>query len=108
MLAAADLLYGPPSVEKFLGPLPVVCDLLARLDLVGIIDRLCPIQEKKARYTHGQVIAALVANRLSSPTPLVRVQRWAEKWAVAEIFGIEPDALNDDRCGRALEALAEQ
>ncbi len=23
-------------------------------------------------------------------------------------FGIEPDALNDDRCGRALEALAEQ
>lgn len=103
-----DLVYGPPSLEKFLGSLPVVRDLLVRLDLIAVIDRLCPIQENKARYTHGQVIAMLVANRLTSPAPLVKVQDWAGKWAVLEIFGIEPDALNDDRCGRALEALAEQ
>ncbi len=86
----------------------MVRDLLVRLDLIAVIDRLCPFQENKARYTHGQVIAMLVANRLTSPAPLVKVQDWAEKWAVLEIFGIEPDALNDDRCGRALEALAEQ
>ncbi|WP_241829860.1 IS1634 family transposase [Parafrankia colletiae] len=108
MLATADLLYGPPSSEKFLGSLPVIRSLLARIDLVAIIDRLCPIQENKARYTHGQVIAMLIANRLTSPTPLIRVEQWARRWAVKEIFGIEPDALNDDRCGRALEALAEQ
>ncbi len=82
--------------------------LLAIIDLVAIIDRLCPIQENKARYTHGQVIALLVANRLTSPTPLIRVEQWARRWAVQEIFGVEPDALNDDRCGRALETLAEQ
>ena len=49
-----------------------------------------------------------VANRLTYPTPLVRVEDWGEKWAVLEIFGIEPDALNDERCGRAPEALAGQ
>ncbi len=108
MLATAELGYGPASLEKFLGSLPVIRDLLARLDLIAVIDRLCPIQENKARHTHGEVIAMLVANRLTSPTPLVRVEDWGEKWAVLEIFGIEPDALNDDRCGRALEALAEQ
>jgi transposase len=106
--AAAVLDYGPPSVEKQLGALPVARDLFARLDLVATIDRLCPIQEKKARISHGQAIAMLVANRLTSPTPLVRVEDWARKWAVQEIFGIEPDTLNDDRIGRALEALAEQ
>ena len=108
VLATAELGYGPPSLEKFLGSLPVIRDLLARLDLVAVIDRLCPIQENKARHTHGEVIAMLVANRLTSPTPLVRVEDGGERWAVLEIFGIEPDALNDDRCGRALEALAEQ
>ena len=38
--------------------------------------------------THGQVIEALVANRLTSPAPLVRVSQWAEQWAVEEVFGI--------------------
>lgn len=73
VLATAELGYGPPSLEKSLGSLPVIRDLLARLDLVAVIDRLCPIQENKARHTHGEVIAMLVANRLTSPTPLVRV-----------------------------------
>jgi len=91
-----------------LGALPVARDLLARLDLVATIDRLCPIQEKKARLTHGQVVAMLIANRLTAPTPLVHVEDWARAWAVEEVFGIAPDALNDDRLGRALEALAEQ
>jgi transposase len=56
--------------------------------------------------THGQVIEALVANRLTSPRPLLRVQDWARQWAVEEVFGIAPDALNDDRIGRALDAIA--
>jgi transposase len=108
VLATPDLLgYGPPSVEKLLGALPLVRDLLARLDLVATIDRLCPIRSD-ARLTHGQVIAMVIANRLTSPTPLVRIEDWARQWAVEEIFGIPADALNDDRIGRALEALAEQ
>ncbi|WP_322748576.1 MULTISPECIES: hypothetical protein [unclassified Frankia] len=37
--------YGPPSMEKPLGALPVVRDYLERLDLVGTVDRLCPIRQ---------------------------------------------------------------
>jgi transposase len=97
--------YGPPSVEKALGALPVVAEFCRRLDLAGIIDRACPIRQV-ARVTHGQVIEALVANRLTSPRPLLRVGEWASEWAVEEVFGIAPDALNDDRIARALDAVA--
>jgi transposase len=99
--------YGPPSYEKSLGALPVVRDVLARLDLAGTVDRLCPVRDL-ARVTHGQAVVALVANRLTSPSPLVHVEDWAREWAVEEMFGIPPDALNDDRVGRALDALADQ
>ncbi|CUU59170.1 protein of unknown function (DUF4277) [Parafrankia irregularis] len=98
--------YVPPSVEKPLGALPVVRDYLARLDVAGTIDRLAPMRDKANRATHGEVIAALVANRLTSPTPLLHVERWARDWAVEEMFGLAPDVLNDDRLGRALDALA--
>jgi transposase len=97
--------YGPPSVEKLLGALPVVTDFCRRLDLRGMVDRACPVREV-ATLTHGQVIEVLVANRLTSPTPLWRVEEWARTWAVEEVFGIAPAALNDDRIGRALDAIA--
>jgi transposase len=97
--------YGPPSVEKALGALPVVASFCQRLDLEGIVDRACPVREV-ATLTHGQVICALVANRLTSPAPLRRVEDWAAAWAVQETFGIAPEALNDDRIGRALDAIA--
>src|SRR6266487_1650261 len=83
----------------------VVGEFCRRLDLAGIVDRACPVREV-ARVTHGQVIEALVANRLSSPRPLLRVADWAREWAVEEVLGIAPDALNDDRIGRALDAVA--
>lgn len=56
--------------------------------------------------THGQVIEALAADRLSSPAPLVRVAGWAREHAVEEVFGIDPPLLNGDRIGRALDAIA--
>ncbi len=99
--------YAPPSLEKLLGALPVVAEFGRRLDLAGIVDRACPVREV-ARVTHGQVIEALVANRLTSPRPLLHVADWARQWAVEEVFGIDPAALNDDRIGRALDAMAPQ
>ncbi len=100
--------YGPPSGEKPLGPLPVIRDFLHRLDVAGTIDRFCPIRRDVAGLSHGQVIAALVANRLAFPTPLLHVESWARTWAVEETFGISPGLLDDDRVGRALDALAGQ
>jgi transposase len=93
------------SIEKQLGALPVIADYGRRLDLAGIIDHACPIRDI-ADLTHGQVIETLVANRLTSPAPLVRVTDWASEHAVEEVFGINPALLNDDRIGRALDAIA--
>jgi hypothetical protein len=64
-----------------------------------------------AWITHGEVIEALVANRLTAPAPMVRVQDWAAAMAVEEeeeAYGIAPDLLNDDRIARALDAVAPQ
>jgi hypothetical protein len=63
-------------VDKALGALPVIAEYSRRLDLAGIIDRVCPVRDV-AIVTHGQVIEALVANRLTSPMPMVRVAEWA-------------------------------
>jgi hypothetical protein len=88
-----------------LGALPVVADCCHRLDLAGIVDRACPIREDVAILTHGQVIEALVANRLTSPSPLYRVRDRARDSAVSEALGIQAAALGDDRIGRALDAI---
>jgi transposase len=92
-------------VEKLLGALPVVAGFCSRLKIRDIIDEACPVRDL-AELTHGQVIEALVANRLTSPAPLVHVQAWARDWAVGEALGVEPELLNDDRIGRALDAIA--
>jgi hypothetical protein len=84
--------------------LPVVAGFCSRLKLRDIVDAACPVRDL-AELTHGQVIGALVASRLTSP-PLVHVQSWARDWAVGEALGVEPELLNDDRIGRALDAIA--
>ena len=92
-------------MDKALGALPVVAAFCRHLDIAGIVDRACPVRDV-AIVTHGQVIEALVANRLTSPTPLVHVEDWARAWAVPEVFGVDAEALNDDRIGRGLDAVA--
>ena len=94
-------------MEKALGSLPVVAVFCRRLGIAAIVDELCPVRDV-AIATHGEVIEALVANRLTSPTPLLRVEDWAGSWAVPEVFGVAAETLNDDRVGRALDAIAPQ
>src|SRR5260370_42250177 len=76
---------GPPVVrhEKVLGSLSVIARFCQRLDVRGIVDRACPVRDV-AIATHGQVLEALIANRLTSPRPLVHVERWAAEWAAEE------------------------
>src|SRR6266545_2666976 len=65
------------------GALPVVAALCERLGLVEAVDRFCPIRPL-ADYTHGQVVLALVANRLTHPRPLSSFTDWGERFAVQE------------------------
>jgi transposase len=102
---AVRVRYGPASTEQVLGALPVVAGFCRRLDIAGIIDRAAPVRQI-AYATHGQVIEALIANRLTSPAPMIHVGAWARQFAVEHALGLAPDVLNDDRIARALDALA--
>jgi hypothetical protein len=106
-LAASFARLDPPPVgtRRHVGPLLLVAHYLDRLGLVEVIDTAAPMRGR-AMLTHGEVIAALVANRLCAPAPLYDVAGWASSAALAELFSIPAGLLNDDRLGRALEALA--
>ncbi len=104
---AAELVYAdaPEQQIKMLGSLPVVYSFCTRIGIGQIIDELVPIRDV-ATLSVGQAVEAMVCNRLTSPTPLVHVQDWAGTWAVEEVLGIPALALNDDKLGRSLDAIA--
>ncbi|HZE17912.1 MAG TPA: DUF4277 domain-containing protein [Mycobacterium sp.] len=106
-LAASFARLDPPPMgtRRHVGPLLLVRHYLDRLGLVELVDDAVPMRGR-AMLTHGEVIAALVANRLCAPAPLYDIAGWASSAAIAELFGIPAGLLNDDRLGRALEALA--
>jgi transposase len=106
-LAGAFARLDPPPVgtRREVGPLLLVHAVLARLGIGQVVDRLAPVRGS-ALLSHGEVIEALVANRLCAPAPLYDVSGWASSAAVHELLGVPAALLNDDRLGRALEALA--
>ncbi len=107
LLAASFARLDPPpaGTRRHVGPLLLVRHYLDRLGLAGIVDAAAPMRGR-AQLTHGEVICALVANRLCGPAPLYDVAGWASSAAMAELFSVPAGLLNDDRLGRALEALA--
>ena len=106
-LAASFARLDPPQIgtRRVVGPLLMVQHYLCRLGLSSLVDRLVPMRGR-SQLTHGEVIAVLVANRLCAPSPLYDIAGWASSAAVAELLGVPAMLLNDDRLGRALEALA--
>src|SRR5271157_4303115 len=106
-LAASFARLDPPpaGTRRHVGALLLVHHYVDRLGLVEVIDAAVPMRGR-AMLTHGEVIAALVANRLCGPAPLYDVAGWASSAALAELFSVPAGLLNDDRLGRALEALA--
>lgn len=89
---------------RYLGPLPILLPFLQRIGLQQTIDRLVPTT-RRAQVTHGQVLAALVLNRLLAPRALYTLSEWTHATPIPEILGIDPAQLNDDRILRALDAL---
>ncbi len=106
-LAAAFARLDPPmtGTRREVGPLLLVRHFCERLGLRAEVERLLP-SHGRAELSVGEVIEALLASRLCSPSPLYDVSGWASGTALQELFGVPPALLNDDRLGRALEALA--
>jgi len=105
-LAGSFARLDPPlvGVRREIGPLLLVAHFLERLEIKKTVDRLVP-GRGRSRLSVGEVVVALIASRLASPSPLYDVAGWASQAALGELFGIPHQLLNDDRLGRCLEAL---
>lgn len=107
-LAAAFTRLDPPpeGTRVRCGTLALVACYLERLGLAGAVDAALP-QRGRAQLTHGEVVSALVANRLCDPRPLYDIRGWADEQGAHPLLGTPAALLNDDRLGRALDALAQ-
>ncbi|MGH2986725.1 MAG: IS1634 family transposase [Solirubrobacterales bacterium] len=96
----------PPlaGIRREVGPLLLVRHFTAALGIGAAVDRLVP-QRGRHKLSTGEVVVALIASRLASPSPLYDVAGWASGAAISELFAIPHQLLNDDRLGRCLEAL---
>jgi transposase len=105
-LAGSFARLDPPSfgIRREVGPLLLVHHFSEALAIAGEVDRLLP-QRGRHRLSAGEVVVALIASRLASPSPLYDVAGWASGAALPELFAIPHQLLNDDRLGRCLEAL---
>ena len=87
-----------------LGPLVLANPMLKQMRIKEIVDEHCPA-DVRLEIPVGQVIHALTANRLCSPQPLMHVAGWAHASGAELLWGIPAETLNDDRLGRALDAV---
>jgi transposase len=79
-----------------------------RVGVREIVDRFCPMGRVK-HLTHGSVAEFLILHLLQSATrqPLYQMEHWAEQFGVERIYRAPASAFNDDRIGRALDAISE-
>ncbi|MGH7425035.1 MAG: IS1634 family transposase [Candidatus Methylomirabilales bacterium] len=103
-LAGAFARHDPPpaGIRREVGPLLVVRHVIERLGIVEIVSECIP-PRSRAQLSVGEVIVALIANRLAAPAPLYDIAGWGSQAAIQELFAIPGMLLNDDRLGRALE-----
>lgn len=106
-LAGSFARLDPPmaGTRRSVGPLLLVEHFLRELQVKEAVDAALP-RGARSVLSVGEVVCALVASRLCSPSPLYDVAGWASGAAVHELLGVPPALLNDDRLGRALETLA--
>jgi hypothetical protein len=106
-LAGSFARLDPPmaGTRRSVGPLLLVEHFLRELAVKDTVDGALP-RSARSTLSVGEVVCALIASRLCSPSPLYDIAGWASGAAVHELLGIPPALLNDDRLGRALETFA--
>jgi transposase len=92
------------QLRRNLGALPVLYAVLDVLRVEEIINRHCP---SEAEVSHGTVALVLILNRLTAPRALVNVADWVGRTVLTQTLGVPADKFNDDRLGRALDAIAQ-
>lgn len=93
------------AVSKTIGSLALAYPYLRRLDVAQVIDHLTTTGKEREVST-GRVLEVLVLNRLMvRPTPISKIDAWAEGQVIEEVYGNPAAAFNDDRIGRALDEI---
>ena len=93
------------AVTKTIGSLALSYPYLRTLGLSHLIDDLTTTGKEREVST-GQVVEVLVLNRLSlKPTPISKIDTWAQGQVIEEVYGASAAAFNDDRIGRALDEI---
>jgi len=94
-------------VSRRLGALPLVNHFLGRSGLLGLLERYLPAADGRARLASAVAVRLVITNLLVGREPLYGLGEWAGRFDPA-LLGLAPDEaelLNDDRVGRALDAL---
>jgi transposase len=99
----ADLEFSSLQLPPNFGIVLPVC---RDLDIARIVEDACPM-EWNGGLTHGQVVEAMVLHILQTAdrVPLYRVEEWAQEHNLGLLYDCPAGAFNDDRIGRALDAL---
>jgi len=107
---ADDLPQSPQPFElgsQQLGALPIVDAFLARAGVTRVLSRYLARGDARVALAPAAVIGVLVANLCVARQPLYGLGDWARRFDPA-LLGLQvgdSELLNDDRVGRALDAL---
>lgn len=94
-------------VSRTLGGLPIVNQMLDRLGLPALLAGVLPAEDARVRLAPAVAIRLVVTNLVLGREPLYGLGEWAARHdpALLGLSGEDLAVLNDDRVGRALEAL---
>lgn len=96
-------------MTKVLGKIPVLYRFCEKMKLSEIIDELCPgSAQTDNTLSTGKIITIMAINRLLEPTPLYKMEEWAEKSGLTTLTGCDSSYFNDDRLARTLDRVHNQ
>lgn len=90
-----------------LGALPLIDEFLARIDVAGVLERHLPAGDARTALPAATAIGVLVRNLCIEREPIYGLAGWAGAFepGLLDLVAGESELLNDDRVGRALDAL---
>ena len=94
-------------VSAKVGALPIVNHFLARLGLIGALDRHVPDDDDRLALSPATVLSLVISNLVVDHEPVYALLEWARAYDPG-LLGLEAGEvglLNDDRVGRMLERL---
>jgi transposase len=94
-------------VSHALGGLPIINHVLDRFGLPALLAGVLPAGDARQKLAPAAAIRVVVTNLVLGREPLYGLGEWAARYdpGLLGLTESEVDVLNDDRVGRALEAL---